>query len=104
MRPAASGYHLPVSLDAPAPDEVLALRFDEPAVADELAAWCGGRVERARAEDGSVTATLWVPTLRGPRPAVLGDWVVRRGPDDHSVMDAADFAASHAPVDVAPGA
>lgn len=84
-------------IDALAPDEVLALRFDEPAVAEELAAWCGGQVERAVAEDGSVTATVWVPTAKGPRPAVLGDWVVRRSVEDHTVMDAAAFTAMHGP-------
>ena len=84
-------------IDDLAPDEVLALRFDEPAVADELAAWCGGQVERAVAEDGSETATVWVPTTKGPRPAVLGDWVVRRAEEDHAVLDTVAFTALHGP-------
>jgi hypothetical protein len=84
-------------LDDLAPDEVLALHFDDAAVAEELAAWCGGQVERAVADDGSITATIWVPTRKGPRPAVLGDWVVRRDVEDHAVLDAAAFTAMHDP-------
>lgn len=86
-------------IDALEPDEVLALRFDEPAVADELAAWCGGQVERAQAADGTGTATVWVPTAKGPRPAVLGDWVVRRADGDHAVQDPVAFAAMHGPAE-----
>jgi len=86
-----------VGIDDLAPDEVLALRFDEATVADELAAWCGGSVERAVTEAGEVVATVWVPTAKGPRPALLGDWVVRRAEDDHTVMDGDAFNASHAP-------
>lgn len=84
-------------IDALEPDEVIALRYDEPTVADELAAWCGGQVERAVLADGTATATVWVPTVKGPRPAVLGDWVVRRAEEDHAVMDPAAFAAMHGP-------
>lgn len=84
-------------LDDLTPDEVLALRFDEAAVADELAEWCGGSVERVPAEDGSVVTTVWAPTRRGPRPAVLGDWIVRSAEGDVQVMDATAFAARHAP-------
>ena len=86
-------------IDALQPDEVLALRFDEEAVAPELAAWCGGRVELATDDAGAVTSTVWVPTAKGPRPAVLGDWVVRRAPDDHAVLDPTAFAATHGPAE-----
>ena len=86
-----------MGLDGLAPDEVLALHFDVAGVADEIAAWCGGKVERTQAADGTIAATVWVPTVKGPRPALLGDWVVRRGPDDHAVMDAVAFAATHQP-------
>lgn len=86
-----------MGLDGLAPDEVLALQFDEPSVADELAKWCGGKVERTLAADGTVATTVWVPTRKGPRPALLGDWVVRRGEDDHTVMDPVAFAATHQP-------
>ncbi len=84
-------------LDDLAPDEVLALRFDDAAVADDLAQWCGGSVERVPAEDGTVVTTVWAPTTRGPRPAVLGDWVVRTAEGGVQVMDAIAFAARHAP-------
>jgi len=86
-----------VPLDDLAPDEVLALRFDDAAVADDLAQWCGGSVERVPAEDGTVVTTVWAPTTRGPRPAVLGDWVVRTAEGGVQVMDAIAFAARHAP-------
>jgi hypothetical protein len=86
-----------VPLDDLTPDEVLALRFDETAVADELALWCGGSVERTAAEDGSVVTTVWAPTSKGPRPAVLGDWIVRTPDGGVQVMDAIAFAARHDP-------
>lgn len=86
-----------MNLEALAPDEVVALCFDEVAVADEMAAWCAGKVERTIARDGDVVTTLWVPTAKGPRPAVLGDWIVRRDEDDYTVMVGAAFEASHAP-------
>lgn len=86
-----------MSLDELAADEVFALRFDEVAVADEIAAWCGGKVERTGAAGGEVVTTVWVPTAKGPRPALLGDWVVRRAEDQHLVMDSTAFAACHAP-------
>jgi len=86
-----------MSLDALDDDEVVALRFDVAAVAQEIAAWCGGKVEHARGADGDVVTTVWVPTAKGSRPALLGDWVVRRGEEDHTVMDGVAFAARHAP-------
>jgi hypothetical protein len=86
-----------MSLEDPAPDEVLALRFDEKAVAEEIAAWCGGKVERTPVHDGPPTTCIWVPTSKGPRAALLGDWVVRHAEDEHVVMDSAAFAALHSP-------
>lgn len=85
-------------LDDLTPDEVVALRFDETAIADEMAQWCGGSVERVTGEDGTVVTTIWAPTSRGPRPAVLGDWIVRGADGDVQVMDATAFAARHDPV------
>lgn len=84
-------------IDALEPDEVLALRFDEAAVADELAAWSGGHVERTVAADGTPVVTVWVPTPTGPRPAVLGDWIVRHAEEVHDVVAAKDFVAGHVP-------
>jgi len=86
-----------MSLDALSPDEVLALRFDESAVAEELAEWCAGSLERVTTESGTVVTTIWVPTAKGPRPALLGCWIVRAADGSVSVMDAEDFAARHAP-------
>ncbi len=86
-----------MSIDTPAPDEVLALRFDEPALADDLAAWCGGRVERTAVHGADPVTCVWVPTMKGPRAALLGDWVVRRADDDHAVLDSTAFAALHRP-------
>jgi hypothetical protein len=86
-----------MSIEEPAPDEVVALRFDEAAVAEEIAAWCGGRVEHTPVHEGSPTTCVWVPTAKGPRAALLGDWVVRHAPDQHEVMDSTTFAALHTP-------
>lgn len=86
-----------MSIEDPAPDEVVALRFDETAVAEDIAAWCGGKVERTPVLDGEPTTCIWVPTPKGPRAALLGDWVVRRGEEDHAVLDSTAFAALHSP-------
>ncbi len=86
-----------MSIEAPRPDEVVALRFDEAAVAGDIAAWCGGRVEHTPAHDGPPTTCVWVPTPKGPRAALLGDWVVRRAEGDHAVMESTAFAALHTP-------
>ena len=86
-----------MSLEALSPDEVLALRFDDESAAEELAAWCGGKVERVATEAGTVVTTIWVPTVKGPRPALLGTWIVKAADGGVRVMDAEDFAARHAP-------
>lgn len=75
---------------------VTALRYDEAAVAGDIAAWCGGELEQA--EDGTAPATIWVPTAKGPRPAALGDWVVRRPAGDYYTCDPTEFAALHDPL------
>ena len=86
-----------MALDELGPDEVLALRYDESSVAEELAEWCDGTVERVATESGDVVVTIWVPTVKGSRPAVLGDWIVRTADGTAAVMDAEAFAARHAP-------
>ena len=78
-------------------DEVLALRYDETSVAEELADWCGGSVERVATDAGGVVTTVWVPTEKGSRPAVLGSWIVKAADGTVTVMDPDDFAARHAP-------
>lgn len=81
-----------MSLEELAPDEVVALRFDSPAAAADLAAWCDGRVE-ADAEQPIV----WVPTSSGPRAAELGSWIVQDRAGGHHVMSHVHFSARHAP-------
>jgi len=61
-------HHDSVSLENLDDDEVLALRYDEPATGDELARWCGGRL---------LGQTITVPTTSGPTSAEVGDWIVR---------------------------
>ena len=75
---------------------VTALRYDEPAVADDLAKWCGGEVKASPRR--GLAPTIWVPTQRGPKPAVLGDWIVRTLEGDFYPCDGADFAVQHLPV------
>lgn len=77
-------------------DVVTALRYDEAAVAEDLAAWCGGEVEHAT--DGVQPATVWVPTGKGPRPAALGDWIVRTSGGDFYTCDPVEFTALHDPL------
>lgn len=74
---------------------VTALRYDEPALAQELASWCGGELQLSAS--GDVAPTIWVPTRSGPRPASLGDWIVRREWGDYYPCSPEDFAATHEP-------
>ncbi len=74
---------------------VTALRYDEQAVAADLATWCGGEVEPSAHDH---PPTIWVPTKKGPRPASLGDWIVRRGWGDYYPCSPEDFAATHEPL------
>jgi hypothetical protein len=69
-----------MSSSTPEGTQVTALHFDEPAVADDLAAWCGGEV--AVPEDAPDDVTILVPDLNGPRPARIGDWIVLE-PEGH---------------------
>ncbi len=86
-----------MSPSRPGAREVVALRFDEHAVAEDLAVWCGGRVTWAPGEDGRPVVTIWVPTHKGPRPALFGDWIVRRGDEDYQPYAPQDFAARFEP-------
>ena len=82
----------------PAEDEpvVAALCYDEVAVAEDLAAWSSGEL----VYDGDGPPTIWVRTAKGPRPAGLGDWIVRRAEGDFYPCGPAEFAARHEPVDL----
>lgn len=79
-------------------DTVLALRYDEAAVADELSVWCGGRVERPEGADGGQAApVVWVPTRHTPRAASIGDWIVRNPDGSFTAMTAEAFAVHFEP-------
>lgn len=82
------------------PDEVVALRFDELAIADELAAWCGGEVAlRSDIEEPNEDRTvILVPTAKGPQPASFGDWIVRRSEGDFYPCSPDKFALLHDPL------
>jgi hypothetical protein len=77
--------------------EVVALRFDEHAVAEDLAVWCGGKATSAPGPDGEPVVTVWVPTAKGTRPALFGDWIVRRADDDYRPYSPTEFAARFEP-------
>jgi len=63
-------------------DEVLALRYNEPATGTELAQWCGG---------GLVGHTITLPTSAGPAPAEVGGWIVRDAAGAFTVHAHEDF-------------
>jgi hypothetical protein len=82
-----------MSIDAHDSSQVLALHFDEEAVAEELARWCDGTVEAS--PDGSVA--ILVPGDRGPERAQLGDWIVRADAGHYYACSPEAFAALHEP-------
>lgn len=89
-----------MSLDKPAPDEVLALRYDEVAAAEDLATWCQGHVERLVSLDGTERPpVVWVPTRREPKAAMLGDWIVRDPDGSFRAYSPEAFAARFEPAD-----
>jgi hypothetical protein len=69
--------------------DVVALRFDEPAVAADLARWCGGQVEGA---------VIWVPGLDHPKAARRGDWIVMNSDGTFSPCSPEEFAARYEPL------
>ncbi len=77
--------------------DVVAMRFDEEAVADDLARWCGGQVVLAEDVDGCVTVTIYVPTARGPKPALFGDWIVMTPDGAFAPCSPEKFAARFEP-------
>lgn len=76
---------------------VAALHYDEASAAEDLAAWCDGEVVPPTIEGAA--PTIWVPTYKGPKPASLGDWIVRRGEGEYYPMTANEFAMTHTPID-----
>lgn len=75
-------------------DVVTALHYDDVSLVGDLVAWCGGELEATA--DGEAPA-IWVPTVKGPSRAELGDWIVRRPAGDYYTCDATTFAALHTP-------
>ncbi len=84
-----------MTLQDPTPSEVTALRFDEPAIAEELATWCGGEV--ALPEDAPDAVTILVPDINGPKPAHLGDWIVLDVDGSYRPYSPTAFAARFEP-------
>ena len=84
----------------PSPDTVMALRFDSGSEAGDLALWCDGSVELL----GGGPPVVWVPTPHGARPALLGDWIVRRGAGTFRPYAPSDFAAQFSTVEGADSA
>lgn len=77
-------------------DEVLALRYDEPAAAADLTSWCTGELVVCAPP---TPPTIMVPTAAGPLPARLGDWIVRAGAGDFRPYTPEEFAAHFRPAD-----
>ena len=82
-------------LDDLAPTEVMALRFDEPATATELATWCGGEVAHLAHQPDVVV--ILVPGPDHARPAYVGDWITREPDGTHRVYRPEDFEARFEP-------
>lgn len=81
-------------LDAPGPDEVLALHYDVACAAADLAAWCDGELVEGEGDEPPI---VYVPTVNGPKALLLGMWVKRLPDGTHDVDTAEAFAAKHAP-------
>lgn len=83
-----------------APDTVVALQFSDVSSAEDLAHWCAGEVARRVDVDGDedVRTVILVPTDKGPLPAHLGDWIVRREEGDFYPCPPEEFALRHEPV------
>lgn len=97
-RPALSRWWpFPQRKESPVDGDVVALRFDEEAVAEDLARWCDGQVVMAEGVDGTITTTIYVPTARGPRPALFGDWIVLTPDGQFAPCSPAKFAARFEP-------
>ena len=88
-------------MDEPDLEEaVVALRFDDVGVAEDLATWCGGEVVKRIDIDGTAEerTVILVPTDKGPLPAHVGDWIVRRSEGVHHVYPPDEFALLHEPL------
>ena len=77
-----------MSLEDLAPDEVIALRFEDLGVAEELALWCDG---------GVLGECVTVPSKGGLATASVGDWIVRDPSGDFSVLPHEKFVLRYGP-------
>ena len=88
-----------MAIDDLQPDEVIAMHFSEPALGEDLAAWCGGElVFSSDGLSGEAHPSIMVPTVDGSQRAELGDWIVQGSEGDFSAISAEDFAARHTPM------
>ena len=86
--------------DAGAEDVVVALRFDEVAVAADLAEWCDGVVVTDDPMDpASPAVAVRVPADGASVLAERGDWIVRRPDGSFTAMRHSEFVARHEPVE-----
>ena len=84
---------------SPEEDVVVALRFDEVAVAADLAEWCDGTVVTDDPLDpDSPAVAVRVPTPSGSVLAERGDWIVRGMDGSYTAMRHSEFAARHEPL------
>ena len=82
-------------LDDLQPGEVMALRFDEPSAAEDLAAWCNGEVTHP--VDEPDVLVILVPGVEAAHPARLDDWIVREADGTHRVFSPEEFRARFEP-------
>ena len=86
-------------LDPDDPSLVVALRFDETALAEDLAAWCGGSlVPDDPLDPDSPAIAVRVSTRGGSVLAERGDWVVRDPDGGYTAMRHSEFIARHEPL------
>ena len=79
---------------------VVALPFGQVGDAADLATWCSGEVVlRLDAQPGEPPWVVLVPTAKGPVPAHVGDWIVRRAEGVYRAYDPETFALLHEPAD-----
>jgi hypothetical protein len=94
-----AGDDLMTGADAEGEGVVVALRFDEVAVAADLAEWCEGTVVTDDPLDpASLPVAVRVPTSHGSMLAERGDWIVRGADGTFTTMRHTEFVARHEPL------
>jgi hypothetical protein len=71
-----------------------------PEQADDVAAWCGGRVRRVPkpSDHSDVAIFLDIPTLEGTMTANAGDWIIRGVQGEFYPCKPDIFVATYEPV------